>query len=66
MMEKAIEFTTSNLGNEIKLSAQLYVKDLYKSLGFEEISEVYEEALIPHIKMKYKKKYKSYLEIVDI
>lgn len=55
MMEKAIEFITSNLGDEIKLSAQLYVKELYKSLGFEEISEIYEEASIPHVKMKYKK-----------
>ena len=55
MLEKAIDFTMSNLGDEIKLSAQLYVRDLYKSLGFEEFSEVYEEASIPHVKMKYKK-----------
>lgn len=55
MMEEAIKFSTANLGNEITLSAQVYVKELYKSLGFEDISEVYDEAFIPHIKMKYKK-----------
>lgn len=55
MIDKAVEFIISNIGDEITLSAQLYVKDLYISAGFKEISEVYYEAEIPHIKMKYKK-----------
>ena len=55
MMEEAIKFIIENLDDEIILSAQVYVKELYKSVGFEEISEEYEEASIPHVKMKYKK-----------
>lgn len=55
MMKEAISFIITNLGQEITISAQFYVKDLYKSLGFSEVSEVYDEAFIPHVKMKYKK-----------
>ena len=36
----------------ITLSAQYYIKDLYKSLGFKEISDVYDEVGIPHVKMR--------------
>ena len=28
------------------------VKDLYKTLGFKEISDVYDEVGIPHVKMR--------------
>ena len=38
---------------KIKISSQLYVKDLYESLGFHVVSDVYDEAEIPHIKMIY-------------
>ena len=53
MIIHAIDFIKNNL-NEIHiiLSAQMYIKNLYLSCGFEEISDVYDEAGIPHIKMK--------------
>lgn len=38
-------------GEKIVLSAQVYAKNLYSSVGFIECSDVYEEAEIPHIKM---------------
>ena len=52
MMKACMEFIKENLDdNKVILSAQLYVKSMYESVGFEAISEVYEEAEIPHIKM---------------
>lgn len=55
MMQKAIEFIKENFNDdEIILSAQLYVQNLYKSIGFKQISNVYDEAEIPHIKMSFK------------
>jgi ElaA protein len=56
MMLKAIEFIENNLGEkEIKISAQAYLIDFYKSIGFVEVSKVYLEDDIPHIDMLYKK-----------
>ncbi|AYE34374.1 GNAT family N-acetyltransferase [Clostridium septicum] len=56
MMMKAVEFIENEMGEkEIVLSAQLYVKDLYSSIGFKSISNVYDEAEIPHIKMSFKR-----------
>lgn len=56
MMNIAINFITTTLNEEhITLSAQEYIKKLYLSCGFKEISNVYDEAGIPHIKMKLKK-----------
>lgn len=53
MMDCAIEFVKFNLHeNNITLSAQSYVKNLYLSCGFKEISDVYDEAGIEHIKMR--------------
>ena len=63
LMMQSIEFITNNLNEEhitlsaqyeehITLSAQYYIKDLYKSLGFKEISDVYDEVGIPHVKMR--------------
>ncbi len=53
LMLKSIEFINNNLNEEhITLSAQYYIKDLYKSLGFKEISDVYDEVGIPHVKMR--------------
>ncbi|ATD53788.1 GNAT family N-acetyltransferase [Clostridium chauvoei] len=55
MMQKAIEFIKENFNDdEIILSAQLYVQNLYNSIGFKQISNVYDEAEIPHIKMSFK------------
>ncbi|PBH14783.1 GNAT family N-acetyltransferase [Clostridioides difficile] len=53
MMDCAIDFIKVNLHeNNITLSAQTYIKNLYLSCGFKEISEVYDEAGIEHIKMR--------------
>lgn len=53
MMIKAINEIEKNYKvNKITLSAQCYIKELYKSVGFIEASEEYEEAGIPHVKMK--------------
>jgi ElaA protein len=54
MMIKAINEIERNYKvNKITLSAQCYIKELYKSVGFKEVSEEYEEAGIPHVKMKF-------------
>ena len=53
MMDCAIDFIKVNLHeNNITLSAQTYIKNLYLSCGFKEISEVYDEAGIEHIQMR--------------
>lgn len=53
MMIKAIDFIKDSLDeNHITLSAQYYIKDLYSSIGFKEISDIYDECNIPHVKMK--------------
>ncbi|RDY26787.1 GNAT family N-acetyltransferase [Romboutsia weinsteinii] len=53
MIEASIEFIKNTLNeNHITLSAQEYIKSLYLSCGFEVISDIYDEAGIPHIKMR--------------
>lgn len=53
MMLCAIEFVNNNLNERhITLSAQEYIKNLYLSCGFKEISDVYDEAGIFHVKMR--------------
>lgn len=53
-MLKAINFIEENLGeNSIRISAQEYLKEFYKSLGFKEVSKVYLEDNIPHVEMLY-------------
>lgn len=53
MMVNAIEFVNNNLNEKhITLSSQEYIKNLYLSCGFKEISNVYDEAGIPHVKMR--------------
>ena len=53
MMKACLEFVKNELDeNTVVLSAQLYVKDLYESVGFKAISDIYNEANIPHVKMK--------------
>ncbi|GGA84509.1 GNAT family N-acetyltransferase [Ornithinibacillus halotolerans] len=55
MMEKALEFITEVIKEEtIKIQAQVYLKSFYQSLGFEQISDIYEEDSIPHIDMLLK------------
>ena len=53
MMCFCIDFIKNNLNeNNITLSAQEYIKDLYLSCGFTPISDVYDEVGIPHLKMR--------------
>lgn len=52
LMEEAIVFLNTKDISEIKINAQLYVKDFYQKLGFEQRGEVFEEAGIPHIEMR--------------
>lgn len=53
IMEACLEFIKNELDeNIVVLSAQLYVKDLYESVGFKAISDIYDEANIQHVKMK--------------
>ncbi len=54
MMECTIKFIKDDLKEDmIKISAQEYLLDFYKSLGFKQVSDVYSEVEIPHIKMIY-------------
>ena len=53
MMKVALEFIKNKLDEKtVVLSAQLYAKGLYESVGFKVISDVYDEVNIPHVKMK--------------
>ena len=53
LMMSCINFVKNKFNEEhITLSAQYYIKDLYSNLGFKEISKIYNECNIPHIKMK--------------
>ena len=55
MMNIAIENIKDKFDTDkIVLSAQSYIKDLYLSVGFKQISDEYEEAKIPHVKMIYR------------
>jgi ElaA protein len=52
LMNEAICFTEQQFpGMDIKIGAQVYLKNFYKSLGFEAVSEQYDEDGIPHIDM---------------
>jgi ElaA protein len=52
LMEKSIEETIRLFGNHpIRIGAQLYLKNFYSSLGFEQTSAVYLEDGIEHIEM---------------
>ncbi len=52
LMEKSIEETNRLFGPQrIKIGAQLYLRNFYSSLGFEQTSAVYLEDGIDHIEM---------------
>lgn len=54
LMQQAISFAGEAFhAEEIKISAQLYLRRFYENLGFRQISEVYDEDGIPHIGMLY-------------
>lgn len=53
MIKAALEFIKEELKeNTVVLSGQVYAKKLYESVGFKTISDIYDEANIPHVKMK--------------
>ncbi|SJZ52884.1 GNAT family N-acetyltransferase [Selenihalanaerobacter shriftii] len=57
LMERAIEYIEEELQEDsIRLSAQEYLLDFYKSLGFKTVSDTYLEDGIPHVEMLYKSK----------
>lgn len=54
ILEAALNFIREGMKEkEVTISAQEYLLTLYKSLGFESVSQVYLEDGIPHIEMKY-------------
>lgn len=56
LMMKAISFVKEELKEpEIRISAQLYLKAFYESLGFAATSEIYLEDGIEHVEMLYKR-----------
>ena len=56
LMNRAISFISDSLGEEkIRISAQVYLQDFYKGLGFQIVSDIYLEDDIEHIEMLYKK-----------
>lgn len=55
LIKEGVRYAKENYeGENIVLSSQLYVKKLYETIGFKTISDVYDEANIPHIKMEYR------------
>ena len=55
IMGKAISFIKRNFNEqEIRISAQEYILDFYKNLGFKVVSDKYLEDGIPHYEMIYK------------
>ncbi|MEH2458558.1 GNAT family N-acetyltransferase [Nostoc sp.] len=52
IMIKALEVIANKNIPEVVIHAQEYVKDLYKKLDFVEDAEIFEEASIPHVKMR--------------
>lgn len=56
LMQHAIEKMLQIFNEKnIRIAAQLYLKNFYESLGFKQISETYLEDNIPHIEMMYQK-----------
>lgn len=54
MLLIAINFIEKELKEKaIRISAQEYVLDLYRSIGFKEVSDIYLEDDIPHMEMLY-------------
>jgi len=52
MLDVTIEYIKGNFkDSKIVLSAQVYAKALYESVGFIADNKIYEEAGIPHVKM---------------
>ena len=56
IMEKAIDVVAKNNIQEVVIHAQEYIKGLHQQLGFQQEGEKFEEAGIPHVKMRKKLK----------
>lgn len=54
ILKKAIDISKNKLKSNIRLNSQSYVKNMYKKLGFEQVSEEFLEAGIPHVQMLLK------------
>ncbi|WP_418223709.1 GNAT family N-acetyltransferase [Clostridium isatidis] len=55
IINRAIDYIKNIMKeNEIRISAQVYAKNLYKKAGFKEVSEEYLEDDIPHVEMLFK------------
>jgi ElaA protein len=56
MMKEAIGYISNQLNEtSIRIEAQAYLIDFYKSLGFKQTSKIFLEDNIPHIEMLYTK-----------
>lgn len=59
VLEKAIELSKKEWNtSNITIGAQVYARHLYEKLGFVQISDLYLEDDIPHIKMKLRREEK--------
>jgi predicted GNAT family N-acyltransferase len=54
IMEKALDVAAKRNIQEVLIHAQEYVRGLYQQLGCEQEGEIFEEAGIPHVKMRKK------------
>lgn len=54
IMEKALEVAAKNNIHEVIIHSQQYIMELHQKLGFQPEGEVFEEAGIPHVKMRKK------------
>lgn len=54
IMEKAIELAAKKNMREVVIHAQEYIQGLHQKLGFEPEGAAFEEAGIPHVKMRKK------------
>lgn len=55
IINEAINFIKKELnGNNIRISAQSHLQNVYKNFGFQTVSEEYLEDDIPHVEMLYK------------
>jgi predicted GNAT family N-acyltransferase len=54
IMETAIDVIAKKDVQEVLIHAQEYIKGLHQQLGFEQEGERFEEAAIPHVKMRKK------------
>jgi predicted GNAT family N-acyltransferase len=52
IMQTALEFLLIKNFQAVHLNAQLAVKDFYQKLGFSPEGEIFEEAGIPHVRMR--------------